>query len=99
MNLACSGGRNVRISFDHDPDLQPIASDDPDLVAPMVRLVLKLKIERQWSRLGQNQFGASRRAVADQAVGEPPPIATPQDAAPEARPVAVFPATIAGIGW
>ena len=52
MNLACSGGRNDRISFDHDPNLQTIASDDPDLVAPMVRLVLKLKIERQWPRLG-----------------------------------------------
>ena len=64
----------------------------------MVSLVLKLQVERQRPRLCQNQLGAFRRTVADQAVAEPPPIAAPQDAAPEARPMAVFTATIAGIG-
>ena len=64
----------------------------------MVRLILELKVEWQRSSFGQNKLGASRRTVADQAVGESPPIAAPQDAAPEARPVAVFQATIAGIG-
>lgn len=86
--------RSTYLLFNDNTDHRTLSTNNADMVAPVISLVLQQEFERQRAFLDEGKPRPARRAVADHAVDESPPVTTTQYAGSQSRPATVFSAAI-----
>lgn len=86
------------LAFDSRTDLGAITADNANLIAAMVRLVLKLQLDGKQAILRKNKLEAAAGPIAYHAIKQTASFAATQDARSQARPVAAFFTTLVCFG-